>query len=218
LLYRVHPYQENDTTKKMSLLLYGTSGHAKVVMDAAIATGLKITAAFNDFVTDETFKNIPVLGSYDPHKFPEVPLVIAIGDNGVRKKLFLKIRHDYKSVICPSAMIAPDVQIGKGVMILQRSILQASVRISNHVIINTATQVDHDCIIGDFAHIAPGVILCGNVEVGEGALVGAGAVVVPKIKIGKWSTVGAGSVVIRDVPDYAVACGNPSRIIKYNTP
>jgi acetyltransferase-like isoleucine patch superfamily enzyme len=30
--------------------------------------------------------------------------------------------------------------------------------------------------------------------------------------------VGAGAVVISDIPDYAVAVGNPARIIKYNKP
>ena len=32
--------------------------------------------------------------------------------------------------------------------------------------------------------------------------------------VGKHAIVGAGSVVIKDVPDYAVAVGNPARVIK----
>lgn len=34
------------------------------------------------------------------------------------------------------------------------------------------------------------------------------------MKIGKHAIVGAGSVVTKDVPDYAVAVGNPAKVIK----
>jgi acetyltransferase EpsM len=60
----------------------------------------------------------------------------------------------------------------------------------------------------------PRVVLCGNVSVGEGTLIGAGATVIPGIKIGKWVTIGAGAVVVKDIPDYAVAVGNPAKVIK----
>jgi acetyltransferase EpsM len=58
------------------------------------------------------------------------------------------------------------------------------------------------------------VVLCGTVKVGEGTLIGARAIVIPGKKIGKWVTIGAGSVVVKDIPDYAVAVGNPARVIK----
>ena len=48
----------------------------------------------------------------------------------------------------------------------------------------------------------------------KGAWVGAGATILPGIRIGKHAVVGAASVVTKDVPDYAVAVGNPARIIK----
>jgi acetyltransferase-like isoleucine patch superfamily enzyme len=39
--------------------------------------------------------------------------------------------------------------------------------------------IEHDNQIGDFAHVAPGAVLAGDVVVGEAALIGAGAVVLP---------------------------------------
>ena len=78
---------------------------------------------------------------------------------------------------------------------------------------NTTT-VDHDCVIGDFVHIAPGVNLAGNVSVGDGSMVGVGTSVIPGIRIGKNCIVGAGSVVIEDVPDNSVVVGSPARIVK----
>ena len=35
------------------------------------------------------------------------------------------------------------------------------------------------------------------------------------VTVGKYAIVGAGSIVTKDVPDYAVAVGNPARVIKY---
>jgi acetyltransferase-like isoleucine patch superfamily enzyme len=66
------------------------------------------------------------------------------------------------------------------------------------------------------SHIAPGAHLGGDVMVGEGTLVGLGASVLPQRHIGKWAVIGAGAVVVKDIPDYAVAVGNPAKIIKVN--
>lgn len=54
-----------------------------------------------------------------------------------------------------------------------------------------------------------------NVRICNNAWVGAGATILPGVTIGKNAVVGAGSVVTKDVPDNAVAVGNPEKIIKY---
>lgn len=59
------------------------------------------------------------------------------------------------------------------------------------------------------------VITCKPVVIRKGAWVGAGSSILPGVTIGKYVIVGAASVVTKDVPDYAVAVGNPARIIKY---
>ena len=46
------------------------------------------------------------------------------------------------------------------------------------------------------------------------AWIGAGATILPGVRVGRHAVVGAASVVTRDVPDYAVAVGNPARVIK----
>ena len=53
--------------------------------------------------------------------------------------------------------------------------------------------------------------------IGEASWIGANVTVTAGVRIGAHSVVGAGSVVTKDVPDYAVAVGNPARVIKiYN--
>jgi len=48
--------------------------------------------------------------------------------------------------------------------------------------------------------------------------VGAGSTILPGVTVGKYAIVGAASVVTKDVPDYAVAVGNPARVIRYLDP
>ena len=58
------------------------------------------------------------------------------------------------------------------------------------------------------------VLTCKPVRIKKGAWIGAGASILPGVCVGKHAIVGAGSVVTKDVPDYAVAVGNPAKVIK----
>lgn len=58
------------------------------------------------------------------------------------------------------------------------------------------------------------ILPCKPVLIKEYAWIGAGATILPGVCIGKHAIVGAGSVVTKDVPDYAVAVGNPAKVIK----
>lgn len=195
------------------IIIYGGGGHARVVLDAMQSSGLQVEAVIDskydgDLYGIRRLKDIPT-DLLDCH------LVIAIGDNAVRKDLSIKLSNMYVNAIHPSALISTHASIGTGCMILHRSVIQAGTKVEDHVIINTAAQVDHDCRIGSFSHVAPGSVLCGSVTVGEGTLIGAGAVIKPGVRIGAWATIGAGSVVLKDVPDFAVVVGNPGRILKF---
>ncbi len=51
------------------------------------------------------------------------------------------------------------------------------------------------------------------VSIGSGSWVGTNAVILPGVSVGERCTIGAGAVVTRDVPNGAVAVGNPARIV-----
>ena len=86
-----------------------------------------------------------------------------------------------------------------------------------HAIVNTCASVDHDCLIGDFTHVCPGVHLGGNVHVGQDSWIGIGSQVIQGVRIGSNVLAGAGSTIIRDVPDNAVVMGSPARIVRYQS-
>lgn len=58
----------------------------------------------------------------------------------------------------------------------------------------------------------------GKITVGKSAFVGARAFVLPGVTIGRGAVVGACSLVSRDVPDYAVVCGNPAVVLREAAP
>ena len=191
------------------MLIYGAGGHAKVIISCVNASGDSVQAIFDDDLSKKEISK-----SYDPILFGDKSIIIAIGNNNIRRTIAQKISHHFGNVIHPTAIIDKSVLIEEGTVILHESILQAGTVIAKHVIINTRVSIDHDCHIADFVHIAPGVILCGNVHVGENTFIGAGSIVVPNVTIGNNCFIAAGSVITRSIPDNSIARGNPGRIIK----
>ncbi|RFS17230.1 acetyltransferase [Emticicia sp. C21] len=196
------------------MLLYGASGHAKVICSCLEACEIKITGLFDDDPKVLYWDSHPIMGKYDPKVYQVSPLIISIGNNLIRKRISESISHSFGKVIHPSAILDRTLAIGEGTVIFHSAIIQRGSKIGKHVIVNTGATIDHDCFVSDYAHISPNATLCGNVHIGEGTHVGAGAVVIQGIKIGKEVIVGAGSVVIRDIPDYAIVAGNPTKRIK----
>ncbi|MCE7062869.1 acetyltransferase [Dyadobacter sp. CY343] len=195
------------------MLIYGAGGHAKVIFRMLIEAGFEVDAVFDD--QSETYlfdkKTIP----YNPHVFPDQEVIVAIGDNGARRRVKERIFHKFSNIIHKSALIDSKVSIGEGSVVFQQAVIQADARIGRHVIINTGAIVEHECELGDFVHVAPRATLCGNMKVGENTLLGAGCIVLPNISIGKNCIIGAGSIVTKSVPDNVTAAGNPARILTY---
>ena len=85
-------------------------------------------------------------------------------------------------------------------------------KIGQGCIINTASSVDHDCVLGDFVHVAVGAHLCGTVTIGNATWIGAGATVSNNVNICGECTIGAGAVVVKDITEPGTYIGVPARI------
>ncbi len=136
-------------------LILGNGGHARVVKDLIEKKDGGIIHVFNDDIV------------YDACFEPGLPLMIAIGNNMVRKKIVAKVKHPMPVLIHPSAQIAADVVLGEGTIILANAVIQAGAKIGKHCLINANVVIDHDVEVGDFVNIYPNVYIGGAATVGD---------------------------------------------------
>lgn len=53
------------------------------------------------------------------------------------------------------------------------------------------------------------------VTIGDDVWIGARVIILPGVEIGNGAVIGAGAIVTKDLPCYAIACGNPAKVVKY---
>jgi acetyltransferase EpsM len=208
----------HDSSKKVVLL--GYSGHGYVVAEALLQLGYHLIGYADEGEHEKNPYNIPFLGDerspdFDWHR--EVSYALGVGDNKIRSKIAQRVKSNggrLLSVIHPQASISKDLKIGSGSFIARNVTVNPLVKIGENVILNTSCSIDHECLIEDNLHIAPGAVLAGNVKVGKGAFVGANSVVKEGVRIGEGALVGAGSVIIRDVGAGKHIVGNPGKYIR----
>lgn len=107
--------------------------------------------------------------------------------------------------------IGDGTEIGAGVIISSRK----QIKIGKNVGIGPQASIydnDHKMPLGPREED----MIDSSVEISDRVWIGTHAIILRGVRIGKDATIGAGSVVNKDVPEKAVVCGNPAKIIKYN--
>jgi len=205
------------------LVIWGASGHARVLAEFVGGLGYEIVALFdNDAARESPLDGVPVLHGREgleqwrAEQGGDAAGLVAVGgargaDRLELQALLAASGCELVAVVHPTAWVAADAQIGPGSQVLARACVGAGSSLGAGCIVNTAASVDHECSLGDGVHVAPGATLTGCIAVGDRAFVGAGAVVLPRLRIGEDAVVGAGAVVTRDVPSGATVVGNPAR-------
>lgn len=79
--------------------------------------------------------------------------------------------------------------------------------------------IGHNVVIATLNHLEDPMRRNGMipkpVRIGNRVWIGSNSTILPGVTIGNNAIIGAGSVVTRDIPDNAVAVGNPARVKKY---
>ena len=210
----------------LNIIVIGSSGHAKVVIDCIEKENkYEIIGLLDRFkeVGSSSF-GYKIIGKEEDlqnlikiHKIEGG--IIAIGDNFIRYTVYDKISQEipqfnFISVIHPSAQIARNVLIGKGSVILANTTISSEATVGDFCIINNNSSLDHDSKMLDYSSLSAGVSIGGNVKIGLFTVVSLGAKVIHQITIGEHTIIGAGANVVKDIPKYVVAYGNPARVIR----
>lgn len=157
----------------------------------------------------------PVLGriaDWKP-KADEV-FICAIGDPKVRLTLCAALESrgaSFVNLIHPSAAVAPDATLGRGVFVYRSVVVAPGARVGNHVQLNIAASVGHDATLEDGCSINSHCDITGWVVLRRGVYLGSHASTIPNIEIGEFSTIGAGSVAFKSVPAQTTVVGVPGR-------
>jgi sugar O-acyltransferase (sialic acid O-acetyltransferase NeuD family) len=212
--------------EQKKFVLWGSAGHAKVLASLITLRGGKVVALFdNNPNSTSSLVGVPLFIGEDafvhwiglernPH---ELNGLAAIGgahgrDRRVVQELFGAYGLQVPELVHPSASVCATASLGAGTQVLAQAVVAAEARVGEACIINHRAAVDHECVLEDGVHLAPGSTLCGCVKLGTDVMIGAGAIVTPRITIGARTIVGAGAVVTRDLPAGVIAFGNPARI------
>lgn len=201
--------------KKNKLVIIGAGGHGKVCAEIASLNGFRHIV----FLDDAPEKSAVTAGkTSDFTKYIEDHcFFVALGSNQLREEFAEKIVRaggELVSLIHPLSAVSPSAVIHPGAVVMAGAVINACAEIGKCAIVNTASSLDHDNVLSDYAHIGVGAHLAGTVHVGERAFIGAGATIINNISVCNDCVVGAGATVIRNISQPGTYVGVPAKRIK----
>jgi len=172
------------------LLIIGAGGHGRSVAEAAALSGeYEVVGFLDDGATESTISDIPVLGrvaNLSDHLSKADAVHVAIGRNSLRGELCKKallMGAFLATVIHPRAVISPRAVIGRGCAIMPGAVIGTDAWLGVGVIVNCGGVVDHDCRVGDYAHLGINASMAGGSSLGEYAWMKAGSVLAPGLRV-----------------------------------
>ena len=203
------------------MVVIGAGGHAKVVIELAVALGYKVVGCTDVDATPRHIVDVPVLGDDGVLQALFAQGVtfaaVGLGENALRLRIGRKLQtmgFVTPLLVSPAAYVSTSARLGAGTIIMPGAVINADTRVGDFAIVNTLAGVDHDGIVGDGAHIGPGSALSGSVNVGDCALIGVGATVLPGVRVAHHATLGGGAVAVRNVEAGATFVGSPAAPLK----
>ncbi len=208
-----------------AFVCWGAGGHAQVIAELMARNGDRLVALVDGAVVQSFMDGVPLLRDAQALDIwlqargegPVLSAAVAIGRCGpdrMQSLQWLRARGMEAPALChPLASISPSSTLGMGSQVLAFALVAAQARVGDACILNHKASVDHECVLEEGVHLAPGATLCGCVHIGKNVFVGAGAVVMPRLHVGENAVIGAGAVVTRNVPAGATVAGNPARAV-----
>jgi sugar O-acyltransferase (sialic acid O-acetyltransferase NeuD family) len=120
------------------------------------------------------------------------------------------------SLVHPRVERSRYVEIGAGAVVCAGCILTTDIVVGRYSQLNLDCTVGHDVVLGEFATLAPGVHVSGNVHLGRRSYVGTGAAIIngtsgEPLVVGEDAVVGAAACVTRDVAPGVTVVGVPAK-------
>ncbi len=205
------------------VVIFGCSGHAKVIVDILESNeDYKLIGFIDKFIPENTIVlDYKVIGneSFLPKLMKEYRFnkgVIGIGDNFIRSKVvsvIKKIAPDFKFINCihNSAKISKYCKFGVGNVVMPGVAINASSIIYDHCVLNTNSSLDHDCRMESYSSLGPNSAVGGDCFIGKYSYVGIGASIFHGVVIDENCIVGGGSVLNKNTIPNSTYYGIPAK-------
>lgn len=163
----------------MRLIIFGAGGYGQTVADIARQSG-----RYSDIRFLDDGKSDPEIlgGCADFATFAdgETEMYPAFGNNTGRLVWLDKLKAAGISVptlVHPTAYVSPTAQLGEGVMVLPKALINTDCRVERGCIINCGCIIDHGCVLKEGVHVCLGAIVKAENRIPATAKVEAGEVV-----------------------------------------
>ena len=208
-----------------TLLVIGCGGHARFILSLINNSDFKASGLIDledNFNDSDVIMGVSVVGCLssinEQYKLGHRDVVLAIGDNHLRKNYFLdliKMGFNIPNLIHSSSIIDPTAVIGSGNVIGPNVIIGAEVVIGDNNIINSGAVIEHQTRVGNHNHVSVSAIICGNVSIGNDIFLGANSVVIDKLTVSNDTILGAGGTLISSTKEPGCTLvGCPARVVR----
>jgi acetyltransferase-like isoleucine patch superfamily enzyme len=184
--------------------------------------------------------NVPFANTYDfcPWQFWREATEVEQGAQRAHQAALAatgKVTFGERCFVSPLAGFVPDaVALGDNSYIAGYAYVTGEITTGQHCTINPYTVVRGTVTMGDGVRIGAHASVLGfnhnsddvtrpiyqqgvsskGITIGDDVWIGSGAIVLDGVTIGSHCIIAAGAVVTKDVPDYAIAGGNPAKVIR----
>lgn len=145
---------------------------------------------------------------------PQHRFIIGVGDPATRQSLAQQIAARggrFGRVVHPLAYVAATAEVSEGCILAPYVFVGAGARLGAHVVLNARASVGHDAVLAEHCVLSPHCVIGGSTKLGKAVFMGSSSTIVPQRTIGSGSKISAGAVVLHDVPNGALAVGNPAK-------
>ncbi len=183
----------------------------------------EVAGFLNDFEKGKKINGYPVLGGTDEiSKFIKedyyfMYAIHMIGRNVKSEEVFLNMNippERFATIIHKTAFVADSSILEPGVFVMSNSYVGPGAKIGQCTLIMANALIGHNTTVGHLCHFSVGSITSSYITIGNVSDVTLGAKVLEKRKIGNYAIAGANSLITKDIPDYEIHIGSPSKFLK----
>lgn len=192
--------------RENNLLIIGAGGHGRCCADIARAMNQFDKISFlDDASVDTVVNNLSVIGKVDElssfyGKYKNV--VVAIGNNSVRKKLMKQcedIGYKLVNLIHPLSSISSYATLGKGIVVFPYTTIEANAVINDGCILCSSSVINHDSHLESYCLVYSNTTIRPNTYIGTETRIGNNCCISTNVTIKSCSNIADGMIIRENI-------------------